>query len=68
MKRIYYAFMPETYSRAGGVWWYRDIASHELKGWVDDLMPVATHIKISDTFPAHDAMQIKPPSTSLTIK
>jgi hypothetical protein len=68
MKRIYYSFLPETYSRPGGIWWHRDVTDHEAVDWIEALAPMAEHIRVSDTFPVHDAMSISPPVDSRIIK
>lgn len=68
MKRIYYAFLPLTYQRPGGVWWYRDVAAHEVDQCLVYLKPVSREIRLSDEFPQHDPMSIAPPASATVVK
>ena len=68
MKRIYYAFLPLTYQRPGGVWWYRDITDQEVDQYLNDLHPVSREIRLSDEFPQHDPMSIAPPASATVVK
>ena len=68
MKRIYYTFLPLTYRRPGGVWWYHDVADREVAHYLEDLKVVAKEIRISDKFPQHDRMSIEPPASATVIK
>ncbi len=68
MKRIYYAFLPLTYQRPGGVWWYHDMLDREVDHYLEDLKVVACEIRVSSEFPEHDPMAIEPPASATVIK
>lgn len=68
MKRIYYAFLPLTYQRPGGVWWYRDVLDREVEHCLEDLKVVAKEIRLSNEFPDHGLMSIEPPASAVVIK
>ena len=68
MKRIYYTFLPLTYQRPGGVWWYRDVLDREVEHCLEDLKVVAKEIRLSNEFPDHGLMSIEPPASAVVIK
>lgn len=68
MKRLYFAFLPLTYKREGGVWWFKDLTARELQPTIDAMEPVCTALRVSDQFPAHTLRDIKPPADALVIK
>lgn len=62
MLRVYYALLPLDYQRPGGVWWFRDLTAREASEFIEAVRPIATAIRISHQFVAHDPMAIEPPA------
>lgn len=66
--RIYYAFLPETHQRPGGVWWYKTLPRAEAQDWIDAFLPVVQHLRVAFTFPEHGEMDIRPPADCRVLK
>lgn len=68
MKRIYYAFLPLTYKREGGVWWFKDLDDREVADWVKTMKPVCSAVRLTDEFAQHSMRDIYPPASAEVLK
>ena len=69
MKRVFYAFVPLDTNRPGGPWWMRDLTDDEVEDFVKDIAPVATGVRVSDSWGVvYDPGNIQPPADAEVIK